>query len=402
MYKKILKNSIICLSSSLALSWTTVATLSDINEISYAPIAAVNDSGNIAVVWTNGSYPDLSIQSSFYDGSTWSAFATISGSGTHVNCICSIDSAGNVIYAWETINGNNRYIYTAQKLINSSFETPILQSTSNYNCCVSLAINPNGQVILGWVDFNQSVKTKTYTFGGSWSSINTVSTNSDYKGSLKIGMDSLGNGILIWGNYVDNSIKASQTTGGFQSQWSTPATISSTGTNTLPSLSVDLGGNAVVAWTNIDDFSVSGALYLDSSWIADTLISNDYAAYPSVAASGTEFFVSWSDQSTGGTAAAIYTDSMWQTPFLLSSEPLNDYPQSSYSSGISFNIWADLNSGTVNVFEYPLDNSTPSPSVISEGDLNIYPYMITSSTNKTIAAWQLMIGSNYVIQVNTN
>lgn len=402
--KHFLIRGTICLSASLTLSWVTPITISG-GGSNYAPYVDANDSGKILVVWTNDNYPNSLTQGSFFDGSTWSSPETINGTGSHVGSIAKIDSLGNAVVLWECIIGNERLIVSAQKPVGYGWGSPVTLSTSNLSSSVCLGMNPNGEVIAGWIDLeNSNIQVATLSFGGSWSSVTTVASDSEaYFGTLQLGIDDSGNGVLVWGDYNTGILYSSQTSGGLNSSWSTPAAITSSGINISPIITVTPLGNAIAAWTDIETYEVSASIYESGAWESPVQVSDTYAAYQTVAASEIDYFIAWNDLSSGGTNAAVTVSGIWDTPFSLSNNyyEQDDAPQSSFNSGTYFTAWTNCMTGEINVADYPLDNSSPYPVVISNGDLNFNP-VIGSSATTTAVAWVKLIDADYVIQVNTN
>jgi hypothetical protein len=391
----------LCLLPIFFLSWTTPTILSD-TETCSSPTVAENDNGNAVVVWMSGSYPDIDIKASIYDGSTWSAPSIISSSQTNVSPTCGIDNLGNIVVAWELIDGSNRYILSTQKPAASNWESPVTHSSSNFNTNISLKSNSDGEIIAAWVDQeNNYILIKTLVFGSSWGSTSIVSSSGGYRGSVQVGIDSTGNCVVIWEDYDAADLYFSKTTSGFDTSWSTPAAITTSGTNTEPSFKLDSSGNGIIAWTDIDTYDIMACLYESGAWGSNASLSTSDGAYPSAATSGTDYFVSWNDLTSGDVIANITISGIWDTAFFLTSTSFIDNPQSSFNTGRFYATWADLYTGEANVVEYPIGGPLSSIGTMSSGELNLFP-QISSSLSITIAAWEVINGTDHVIQVNVN
>lgn len=405
--KKLMINSLVCLLSSMTLSWTGTEIISD-TEINFFPYGCENSSGNAAVVWVSGSYPDLIIKTALFDGFSWSSPTTIGNVGANVSAKCGMDSSGNIVAIWESIDqSNNRTIISSRKPVNNSWDTPVTLSSSTYNTDIALGVNANGEVIAGWTDqINEEVQVVTLDFGNSWSSITTVDPGTGRFGNLQLDIDSLGNGIVVYENYDTGVIYASKTTGGFNSSWATPAALTSSGTNTGPRLKVNSSGDAIAAWTNVDTYEVDGALYQSGTWDSVEQLSsigpNEFAAYPSVATSGTDFFVSYTNFATGETDGNATVSGVWGTPFELSSGIYSSDPASSYSSGTYYTVWADNTTGGVSATAYPVGGPSSSAVVISDVDDVGFTPQISASSAITLAVWENILALDHVIKVNTN
>lgn len=398
LIKKIIQKIAICMCLSLNLSWTGVSTISDTGT-NFSPYCTTNNSENSVVVWVKGSYPDLSVQLSLYDGTSWSSPLKISGLETAVSPVAAIDLSGNIVVAWESINESSRSIIVREKPADSNWNSPLTLSNSNYNSCLSLGMNSNGEVIIGWIDFqNNFVKTSNQNFGNSWTSTEIISSDSGYKGNLQLGIDSSGNSIAMWENFDNGNIFSSHTSNGLNSAWSMPQELTAGGTNTSLNLAVDPSGNAIAAWTNIDSSAIVAAIFENDTWQTPSILSNDYSGYPSVAISTEQYFVSWNDLNFGSVVGSITIEGNWEPPFSISLNYPNDAPKSSFRAGIFYTAWTDLITGEINVGD-SLESSTPTPVIISNGNLNLGTD-ISSSTTITSAAWESIVDVDHIIQVN--
>ena len=404
--KKMMLNGLVGLLSSMALSWTGATIISDTGT-SFSPYGCENASGNAAVVWLSGSYPDLIIKTALFDGSIWSSPTIIGNVGACVIAQCGMDSLGNIVAIWESINGNNRTIISSRKPVGLSWDTPVTLSSSTHNTDVALGVNANGEVIAGWTDqINNDVQVVTLNFGNSWSSITTVESGSGRFGNLRLALSPSGNGIIVYENFDTGNIHASQTTGGFNSSWATPSALTFSGTNTGPSLKVNSSGNAVAAWTNVNTYEVDGVLYQSGSWGSVVQLSSNipesYAAYPSVATSGTDFFVSFTNYATGETDGNATVSGVWGTPFQLSPGIYSSNPVSAYQSGTYYTVWTDNSIGDVSATAYPVGGPSSSPVIISDlYDIGIAP-QISASSALTLAVWEDLLVLDHVIKVNRN
>lgn len=94
-------------------------------------------------------------------------------------------------------------------------------------------------------------------------------------------------------------------------------------------------------------------------------------------------------------------EGVWNSPFQLSNDNQSDIPKSSYQSGLFYTTWVNYISGEVNVMEYPINQSSQAPIIISDGEQNISP-IIRSSETLGIVAWESVDNGNNQIQVNMN
>ena len=399
-------NGLFGLLSSITLSWTGAELISD-TALSYYGRGCENASGNAAVVWISGSYPNLDVKSALFDGSSWSSPTTISSTGANVYALSGMDSLGNIVAIWESVDGSNRSILSSRKPVGNSWETPITLSSSLNSMFIALGVNANGEAIAAWSDYdNHQIQVVTLNFGGSWSSITTLASSNGTLGNLQLAVDTSGNGIVVYENFNTGVIYASQTIGGLNSSWATPVTLSSSGTNTGASLKVNSSGDAIAAWTNIDTYEVDGALYLSGTWQSAQKLSangpDDYAAYPSVATSGTDFFVSYTNFATSETDGNVTVSGLWGTPFQLTPGVYTSGPASAYSSGVFYTVCTDNTLGNVLATAYPVGGPVSSPVVISGVNDIGFNASISASSAITLAAWDDSLGADNVVKVNRN
>jgi hypothetical protein len=383
---------------SINLSWTTCSTISDTGT-NFSPFCSINSSENSVVVWVKGSYPELSVHLSYYDGSSWSTPVKISDLETAVSPLSGIDSKGNIIVAWESIEENSRSIIVREKPFGSGWNSPLTISDSSYSSSLKLSMNSDGDVVIGWIDFqNNFVKISNKKFGNSFATPEIISSDSDYKGNLQLALDSTGNSIAMWENFDNGKIFSTHTTAGINSTWQLAYELTSSGTNSSLNLASDPSGNAIAAWTNIDSSAIIAAIFENGIWAMPTILSNDYSGYPSVALSANQYFVSWNDLNFGSILGSINSDGNWESPIQISQNQPNDSPKSSYMSGIFYTAWSDLITGEVNVGD-SLESSSPTPVIISNGNLNLVGEII-SSVNFACAVWESIVEADHVIQVN--
>ncbi len=391
-----------CLSPNFVFSWTTPITISSTTGINFGVYTKANNLGEAVVVWTNGTYPNLSIQASIYDGSNWSSFTTISDSGTHLGPIADIDSSGNIVVLWETIDGSDHIIKAVTKANNNNWSSPQILSTSSNNSYLSIASNSNGETVAGWIDLeNDTVQIATLSFGNFWSPINTISSSGGNKANLRIGIDLAGNGFAIWEECNSGNIFASQTSGGFESTWSSPTIISAIGSNSNPSLAVDPSGTAVVAWSESIRADVIVSVYSGNSWSSPTIISNHFSSYPKVGISGNNNFVTWVNLATGCIQASRYVSNTWSSPVNVSNDTSNSTFNHSAANGNSFTIWTDSTSTAIKVVEFATIGNPSLFTVISNDDLSLNSSISTTSA-MTVVAWEAISETDHIIRVNIN
>lgn len=403
--KKITTSYAISLASIILCSWSPVATISDVGVED--PYISVNANGEAIAVWTATLDPDLVTQSAFYDGVYWYTNETISNAGFNVNPSVKLDSDGNAIAIWEDLDleTSNRSITTASRPTASSWQSPTVISIGASNTFATLAMNASGQAIAGWVnEGNDTFEYVTQTFGSPWSSIQTIGASGGRKGSVQLGIDPAGNCIAVWEEFDNGIINAVHTTSGFESSWSLVEQLSNSIQSTSPSLSVGATGNAVVSWINANSTVVEASVFHFSTGIWDTSptpLSSNLTYFPVSSAIGSDYFVTLQNLETGFNQSVRYVSGSWESPVDISTDYVYGLPTISNDSNVSYSAWTDLQTGEVKLTEYGTTGSPTSPLVISNSDFNIEPWL-DSSPDLSAAVWVSFDENGTVIQATVN
>jgi hypothetical protein len=383
----------------LALSWTKPLTISGDGN-NFDPNVALNDYGMASIVWTSGIYPDLNIQSSFFDGLYWSPFSIVSNLGTACSPTSVLDASGNTLVAYELIEGDKRKILITSKEIDGEWEVPSTLSISSFNTCASLATNKYGQIIAGWIDKeNNRIQITTQVFGKKWSDIETISSSKENQENLSLAIDASGNSIAVWEESHSGSIFVSQTLDGFNSTWTKQQALSKDGVNTLPTLSLDSSGNALIAWVNNEHLEINGSIFQNNSWETPQVFSKNLAAYPLACVRGKNYFISWLDLTSGSIKAVRNVSGTWEEPVNLSEKnEVNNFDHSKEPNSF-ITAWADQETGEITSIEFPASGEPTNPLIISDTDLSVSP-KTASSEVMTVTTWEAILDAEHVIQVN--
>jgi len=246
-----------------------------------SPSAAVDDNGNIVIVWTSDGQ----------DGSGYGVFAqrydslgNSVGSEFQVNSYTSfdqnlpsvaMDSDGNFVITWTSDgqDGSTYGIY-AQRYDSSGnpagSEFQVNTYITSYQIDSSIAMDSNGDFVITWTSFGQDgssygIFAQRYDSSGnpvgSEFQVNTYKT--DIQDAPSVAMDGSGNFIITWqsegqdgssygvyaqrydstGNTVGIEFQVNTYTSGYQS---------------TPSAAMDTTGNCVITWTSEQDGSSYG------------------------------------------------------------------------------------------------------------------------------------------------
>lgn len=168
-------------------------------------------------------------------------------------------------------------------------------------------------------------RTTTYSdspVSGTWSPGSTQPSPAIAIGAPKISYDAAGNGIAVWTSganvFTQRYTRASDTWGAI-SLLSPPATPWSLAVQGTASLSVDSGGDALVAWLQSEGAYAAKYDAASGAWSAPELIgaSTSYAGEQVVAAiRGGTAAVLWADANNHGLRATRWTGHAWVTDVL--------------------------------------------------------------------------------------
>lgn len=378
------------------LSWTSAITISGPG-INYDPTISTNNQGNGVVVWTNGTYPDLAIHSSFYDGSSWSPFTTISDTATSLTPVCGMDQDGNAVAIWKSIDEKGQSIIAAQKKAGADWSLPTSIAISPLNTSLSIAVNPYGETIAGWINNEANlIEIANLKIGGYWGEINAISLPGENSANLILQIDISGNGIAIWNESETGAIFRSQTINDYTSVWSDPVALTSSGNNTDLNFNLAQNGNGVASWIDVETYDLMASIYENGKWGVATVLSNDCTNCLMATTLGPNYFVSWSESLFGHIMGCKNISSIWEYPIKLSTsagDPTTYNPSANYTG------WVDPLSSEIYVAEYPESGDPLPPFIISDGYYNLPP-KTSSSDNMVVFTWESIVSDDHLIKVN--
>lgn len=382
-------------------SWSGPVQVSG-SGINFNQYAAISTGGNAELVWTNGSYPNLSIQSSTFDGVSWSVPTTVSSVGVNDGAKVAMDAAGNALAVWTELVLGNYVVRAASKPVGGSWTAPATISAFSSNYYPAVVMNDAGDAIASWINTaSNTVDIACCVFSDAWTLPTTVSNLPGNKDNLTVAIDSAGNGFAIWLESTGGDIYAANSVG---LVWNAPVALSTNGNNGNPALSIGAVGTVLAAWNNLEVAEVRSSWYAGGSWdYIPVVISPDNCDKPAVAALGAIGFCSWLDKGTGAIQAINYTAGAWAyPPSSVSSSASNSSPSMSVDNTATAVIaWANYNDGTIDTVLFPNGGSPSAVQAISSQGANYSP-QAASAGAKTIVAWQSSVGSDWEIFANIN
>lgn len=196
---------------------------------------------------------------------------------------------------------------------------PNVLSTTNVDASEpQIVIDNAGNAVSAWIE-NNSVKSRSKTVSGSWSTIATLSSNGTNASAVKLVSDKNGNATAIW---IENGATKSATKT-LTGNWSNAVTLASNSSSS-PSLSVDAAGNLVAAWTRNGDVETSTKLF-GANWQTVVRINSDSSANSIVSVNGTgsntRVLLVWQGISSGNKVIFSSTkliSGTWSAPLIIS------------------------------------------------------------------------------------
>lgn len=392
MYSKLVFVSCLSLlsfiSSTLSWSWTPAVQVSGLGT-NFNLDGAINSSGDAELVWTSGSYPSFTIQSSTCTGAVWSPPVTLD-SGLVDSSSVGIDATGNAVAIWVESVLDTTIVKTANKPFGGSWSAPTVLSTSLQNGSPKLAMNAVGNVIAVWIDYSAGVVQTAYlTFGGAWSAVTPISSSPETLLDLQVDIDSAGNGYAVWRIFEGNDIYVATSLG---STWGDQVLLSLNGDNKIPQ--VGSGGilQALSVWVNSTISEIRASQFSAGTWNkVPSVVSSDSADFPVVVGIGTNGIAAWLNVNSAAIETSNFNSGVWSyPPAVVSVSSGNDPPTMSVlSSGTAVIAWSDYFDQFVRVVFYP-DGGVPGVATAISPLGNNVDVQSASSGLRTIVAWRVI------------
>lgn len=286
-------------------SWSTPASLSgDITPIQanhryYTPSVAMDDNGNVIVVWwlLDGSYNDIYRRE--YRNNSW-GISVRTGQLDNNNenysffPVVSMNNQEDSVIAWEHYNTwddrQNYQIFTLNYHLHeddigwwgspSSHSDNINPDLPNSVAkTIDVAMDDNGDIIIVWCHKDSEDSLRIYKSeyrNGQWINpssqsdfVNPSGTDANYSYPPKVAMDDHGNAIIVWNQYDETGLMQIFKSEYRQGAWSNPSSpsdnISPEGIEFTdafnPYVKMNNNGNAIIVWDQRYD-SVHRHIYM--------------------------------------------------------------------------------------------------------------------------------------------
>ncbi len=210
-------------------TWTLNQILDD--SLASLPELSVDSTGNVMVIWV---HEDFAVSATKLINQPWTNIAeTISGVGAQYPQIA-IGADGSVAAVWHQIDESFNTIYTANKTLQTTWQTP--QAISNpqiHAVYPKVAVDEEGNVVAGWYQYtlenlcprNVSYLASFQAVDQAWSIPLSLSQNGivdPYELTSEISFDAYGNAVAAWTTSFDGIIYEIQSTTKIKNQiWET-------------------------------------------------------------------------------------------------------------------------------------------------------------------------------------
>ena len=239
-------------------SWSAAVNISNNSGDSGSPKISVDSSGNINVVWMDNDpgNRDTYFTCSEDNGATWSQVKNVSNStDDSFNPDIAIDNSGNINIVWRE-NATNFDVYYSRSTNNGGSWSQVknISNSTSISDFPAIAVDSAGNINVVWVDISTGVWdvlfSRSSNNGAGWSTAVNITSNAGNSFQPTIAVDSAGNINVVWGDdtpgnhdvYFSRSLDDGST-------WTAFLNISNNAGNSYyPAVGVDSTGNINIVW----------------------------------------------------------------------------------------------------------------------------------------------------------
>ncbi len=255
------RNNLMASLYSSSTGWGAPTLLDDNdNEIPNAASVAMDSSGNITVLWSQGIGLSNSLFTKRYDATGgWDAMVTPITSANVMDPKVLMDNSGNTTVIWRE-NLGTRFIVTSIRYTSGVWDGSSVEIEFNTTDSedVQMAMDNNGNVIAVWIQSDGSKKNvwaNRYVADGSWGTEELIGTTDlGDANSPEIAFDASGNAIVVWhqNNGLASDIWFNRYVSGLG--WTVAEKIETDDANSamFPEIAMDDSGNAIAVWYQTD------------------------------------------------------------------------------------------------------------------------------------------------------
>ncbi|CAK8715411.1 hypothetical protein GCAAIG_04810 [Candidatus Electronema halotolerans] len=241
--------------------WAEAALIGSSEMPTMNPVAAMDSSGNVLAVWTEGGRPFTNLCSSRYEisSNSWTSPLQEHYGSDVTYPVLGMDAAGNAVLAWRQRGVNTYHAFARRYEIGTGWGSPELIEQDSGSVEVTtiesprISVNAVGDAVAVWQQSGENWGTWTnrYEAGSGWGAAQLLADNT---GASDIALDADGNAVAVWqqSDGIRTNIWASRYT--VSSGWGSAELIETndSGDAQRPKIAVDEDGNAVAVWQQSD------------------------------------------------------------------------------------------------------------------------------------------------------
>lgn len=266
-------------SDDYGLNWNWFSMLSTPGLGAYIPDIAVNNYGEVAVVWfefIRERRSDIFFTRSGNYGASWSTPENISDNIGHSDsATVAVDGEGNIYVAWKDNRPGDWDVFFRRGLNYGTQwdDTMNLSNDAVASVRPVMACDIYGQVFISWFDLGALERgiyyTRSWELGIQWAGIELVTHSSALSSDPAIAMDEFSNANIVWTNYGQGSdpdeIMFSRGIYG-SGPWSPAAALTGKGAlfPNYPDIAIDYNGNIYIVWQQWQEGSHSQIMFTHS------------------------------------------------------------------------------------------------------------------------------------------
>ena len=220
-------------SKTLNGNWSNPTLLSSTNATS--PTICVDDAGNVIAAWVRGG--NIETSTKLFQGNWFTKTTLFSIAATNPTiAIGGIGNNARAVAVWQGTSGGVKAVFSAAKLINGAWTSPVQVSESDQNAAQpSVTVDTNGNAIAIWYAYEVSgsnysnvvVKTaERDAVSATWSTISSLSQSGIRNPATlmaRVAFDRIGNCIALWNiSYDDETFALESAVRPVSGVWSSP------------------------------------------------------------------------------------------------------------------------------------------------------------------------------------
>jgi len=226
---------------------------------SVAPKVAMDDSGNVIVVWES----DHDIYAKRYDPITLTWYGEIhleNAAGFAYLPEIAMNGTGDAIAVWFQYDGTVDNVIANRFVPGSGWQGAVpIESYDVTASSPQIAINASGTAMVVWSDWNDDIWANIYTPGSGWGAEEKIHQVAGYYVDPRVAMNDNEDGVVVWYNDTGGIIMANRYSSA--SGWGEAEILSDlTYESWYPYVAIDSAGNATAVWErDMSPFDVMAA-----------------------------------------------------------------------------------------------------------------------------------------------